>query len=178
MTYTYIVDLFDSLAKLTATKSGIGLYYQYGHPLEIIESIQAMAKSRTTEGRRFPLIALFMDFDETKGQRPDVQSEVSLHVVIATSTKPQLKAKQRYDETFRTRLYPIYEAFIQSIQSSGYFTDVQELVPHTKTDRLYWGKTGLYGGAANVFNDFIDAIEITNLKLSTKQNTCTPTNSA
>ena len=176
-TFTYIVDLFDELAKLTAHESEKNLYYQYGHPQEIIESIQEMSKSRKIEGRRFPLLALFQDFDETKGERADVQSSVSLHIVIATSTGPQLKAKQRYEKTFRPVLYPIYEALIKMIQSCGYFINVQELVPHTKTDRLYWGKNGLYKLENNVFNDFIDAIEITNLRLQTKQNICINTNS-
>jgi hypothetical protein len=177
-TTTYIVDLFDEIARLTAKRSQINLYYQYGHPAEVIESIAAMSKSRKVSGRRFPLLALFMDFDETKGERSDVQSSVSLHVIIATSTKPLLKAKQRYEETFRSRLYPLYEAFIYSIQTCGYFINVQELVSHTKTDRLFWGKNGLYGNTNNEFQDYIDAIEITNLKLQTKQNICIPTNSA
>lgn len=177
-TTTYIVDLFDELARLTAVKSGIGLYYQYGDPLEIVDTIKEMAKSRKVSGRRFPLLALFMDFDEAKGERPDVQSSVSLHVVIATSTKPLLLAKQRYEETFRSRLYPLYDAFIYSIQNCGYFVNVQELVPHTKTDRMKWGKSGLYEKPENQFQDYIDAIEITNLKLLTKQNICIPTNSA
>lgn len=177
-TFTYIVDLFDDLAVRTARKSGINLYYQYGHWIEIRDTIQVMSKSRKVSGRRFPLLALFMDFEETKGERPDVQSSVSLHLVIATSTKPQLKAKQRYEETLRPRLYPLYNAFIEVIQSCGYFLNVQELVPHTKTDRLYWGKNGLYGSEANEFQDYIDAIEITNLKLQTKQNICVSSNSA
>jgi len=45
-TFTYIVDLFDELAKLTAREAEKNLYYQYGHLEEIIESIQEMSKSR------------------------------------------------------------------------------------------------------------------------------------
>jgi hypothetical protein len=37
--------------------------------------------------------------------------------------------------------------------------------PHTKTDRYFWGADD---DTKNVFNDFIDAIEIENLELKVK----------
>jgi hypothetical protein len=49
--------------------------------------------------------------------------------------------------------------------------DRLDLFEHQKYDRLYWGKQGLYGNSGNIFNDFIDAIEINELKFEIL-NTC------
>lgn len=173
--HTYIVDLFDDLAGETARLSGINLHFEYGHPMEIVEQIQKMRAKPSL--RRFPLLALLMDFDETKGERPDIQSTVSLNLIIATLTKPESTARQRYAETFKPKLYPIYEGLIDAIKRSGYFLIVNELIPHTKTDHVMWGKAGLYGNTEKTFNDFIDAIEINNLKLQIKNNICYGNNS-
>jgi len=45
-------------------------------------------------------------------------------------------------------------------------------IPHQKWDRLYWGRNGLFGNQANVFNDFLDVIEIKSLKLKINLRSC------
>ena len=42
----------------------------------------------------------------------------------------------------------------------------------TKYDRLFWGSDKLIKGQANVFNDYLDAIEITNLTIKLNTLVC------
>lgn len=141
-------------------------YYLHGHPLDIVKVLQEKTTSDTLKFKKWPLIALFQDFTETIGNNQRFQSSTSLNVIIAVDTSPDYDSGQRYDNTFRTILYPVYDLFIEKLIASGWFYISSGLVPHDKIDRLYWGRKGLYGNKGNIFNDYIDAIEIQNLQLS------------
>jgi hypothetical protein len=43
---------------------------------------------------------------------------------------------------------------------------------HDMIERFYWGREGIYNNAGNVFNDYIDAIEIRNLDLKINVPNC------
>jgi hypothetical protein len=89
-------------------------------------------------------------------------------MIIANITEPQLITEQRYEKNFRPVLYPIYQELLRQIASPSqktFFVEDEELIAHTKIDRVNWGKQGLYGGAANTFNDFLDCIEIKDLQI-------------
>jgi len=101
------------------------------------------------------------------GKNQAVPSAVDdLNIIIAVNTSPDYTSENRYDNSFRTTLYPLYDLLIKHIVKSKWFINVDPgLVPHNKIDRLYWGRNGLYNNESNVFNDYIDAIEIQNLSL-------------
>lgn len=141
-------------------------YYLYGHPLDVIKELTLKDRSVTEKSKKYPLIALLQDFEEGIGEDHRVQSSTSLNVIIALNTKGDYNSEQRYDNSFRNILYPLYDLFVEKLISSGWFLNVSpDLIPHTKIDRLYWGRSGLYGNEGNVFNDRLDAIEIQNLLL-------------
>jgi hypothetical protein len=168
----YVVDLMskvvDSLnANRTAPDSQV--HYMYGHPIEIVNNLTKKGKSGLV---KYPLIALFLDFDE-KHTDLEAAFEVNLHLIIATATTPDKFAPDRYTTNFKKILYPIYDELIYQISRSGLFMETSEFnIHHTKTDRLYWGKTPVSGNTANTANDFIDAIEITNLTLNVLKINC------
>jgi len=171
MTYNYkpIVDIFtdivtDVRAKYNVT-DGDAPYYLYGHPVEIVNILSKKTNNSTLKFKKFPLIVLFMDFAE------DVQPEgrnVSLRLAIVTDTKPTFYTADRYTNTFKTVLYPIWELLHQAILDSNYIDSVS--LAYAKTDRPYWGRQGLYGNEGNIFNDFVDAIEIDNLEITINEN--------
>lgn len=175
----YIVDIFKDIADATSdaleAQVVTGTYpinYIYGHPLEVIETLKDMTSDMSYSAVKYPLIALFTDFPERKGEE-GIESEVTLNIIIATRTNNNLTAPDRYANTFKPVLYPIYKEFLYKIFKSQKFTvNSETTIPHTKTDRLYWGRTGLYGNTGNLFNDFIDAIEIENMTLKLKQKIC------
>jgi len=155
------------------------VHYNYGHPIEIANTLLELSKAELTRDMRFPLLALITDFSETKDS-PDYYCKASLYFLLANLTDPTLKADERTEINFKPVLHPIYEEFIRQIQRSKHF-DIQynQNIPHTHTDRYYWGragtfdntmwgKSGLYGGEGNILNDKVDVIEISGLEIKVK----------
>lgn len=179
----YIVDEFATIASKVNTaviaqlqvfnSSFVAVNYQYGHPLEIIKTLGEWVGSQTYEPQRYPLIALFQDFQEVKDGLPGIDSTVTIHLIIANQTQPNYKAAERYANNFKPILYPVYKELLKQINySKAFMTKGEDNLSHTKIDRLYWGNQGLYGNSANIFNDYLDVIEITNLKLKVNQKFC------
>lgn len=174
LTYTpYIYDMFANIVADVQSQLEVSVHYEHGHPLEIIKTMAGMEKTPAYAAIKYPLIALFQDFDEERGTDAKVEAELSLNLIIAMDSKPSLVASERLSCTFKPILYPIYDQLLKSIFRSGYFYaySVSDL-KHTKTDRMYWGKKGLYGNEGNIFSDCIDAIEISGLQLKIKKQDC------
>jgi hypothetical protein len=160
----YIVDIFQDI--VDQINDEITCYYLFGHPQEVVNTLSEWTKDPSKKFERFPLICLFQDFEEVKGVHQAINSKVTLNMVICMNTLPSYKSSERYTNTFKPVIYPLYDHLIMKIEDSYYFAGVGSgLVPHTKIDRVFWGKNGLYGNTANHFNDYIDAIEIQNLEL-------------
>lgn len=181
MSAPYWVDIFDEIAtnvREDANKPAAldtdEPFYMYGHPLEIINTLSKKDNHAVQKYNKYPLIALFQDFTETMGEHQATPSAVQdMNLIIAVNTSPDYTAENRYDNTFKTVLYPLYDLLIKHIVKSKWFRNIDPgLVPHQKIDRLFWGRSGLYGNEGNIFNDHIDAIEIQNLglELRLKQN--------
>ena len=173
---TYWVDVFEDIVDAVRADTDNPCtdtdepFYMHGHPLEVINLLAKKDRSKTHKFNKYPLIALFQDFAETIGEDPKIQSTATLNIIIATQTSPDYTAAQRYDNTFKTILYPLYELLLKHIQQSGWFHNVsQGIYEHTKYDRLFWGRQGLQGNDGLIFMDHIDAIEITDLSLAMKQ---------
>ena len=154
---------FTSLPVTVTTITGAALVinYHYGHPLEIVNLFKQATHSESVKYEQFPAICLMQDFPEKFTDAND--REVELNVVILTDTKREYEASQRYTYTFKPVLYPLYDLFLTALTESSYISG--QYFDHTRYDRLYWGKSGLYGNTGNIFNDFIDAIELENLKV-------------
>ncbi|MHB9057113.1 MAG: hypothetical protein ACYC2P_13365 [Paludibacteraceae bacterium] len=161
------------LAQLQAFDATItGVHYQYGHPIEIIETLKQMDEAKAYKFSRYPFVGLFQDFPEDVGE-VGFNGEVTLHMIIARFTTPTYKAAQRYEFNFKPVLYPIYFELLKQLNFSKAFQSYTEsTIQHTKIDRLYWGREGLYKNEGNIFNDFLDCIEIRNLKLKTYLKIC------
>jgi len=169
----YIVDIIESVVDDVredyTPPSGFdpdAPFYMYGHPIEIINTLMEKEKSGTLKFKKYPLIALFQDFEEDKGEEQSINARVSLNIVIAVMTDPDYRSEDRYTNTFKPVLYPLYNKLLEKIAASGYFQVAPGNIRHRKIDRVYWGRTGLYGNEGNIFNDYIDAIEIENMELS------------
>lgn len=152
------------------------LNFLHGHPLEIVQVLQERLNSPDHKDSRFPLIALFRDFKITKGKKTeaDIVGDASLNMIIAMQTDPLYRADQREALVFKPILYPIYNELLRQIKLSAHYSVNYAGIDHDQTDRYYWGRTGLYGNTGNTFNDYLDAIEIENMKLKVKSIHCKP----
>jgi hypothetical protein len=126
-----------------------------------------MVSDVSAKAEIFPAICLMMDFEEERNV-DGYDAKATLSMVIMVSTNPAYISEDRYAANFIPTLYPLYDLFIEKLEASTELAvekGSDELPLHTKIDRLYWGKEGLYGNTANIFNDYIDAIEIKDLTL-------------
>lgn len=145
-----------------------GVHYLHGHPKEVIETLAQRDKSEKFMFDKYPLIALFQDFPEKVVNNYSV--EVNLNIVFCKSTLPDYKANERYGKNFYPFLYPMYEEFMKALFKHPNTTKYHS--EYTKIDRLFWGKSGLYGNTGNTFNDHLDALELVNLKILINNLTC------
>jgi len=169
----YITTMFSKIVADVATRYGSNVHYEHGHPLEIIDTLKSMSKNQAISELKYPLIALFQDYDEEQGIKVGIVSDVKFHLIIAVFTQKEWNAEQRMTNSFIPVLYPVYSHLMKSICQSGYFNEgTEDKIKRTKTDRMYWGKSGLYGSDGNLFDDRIDVIEIANMQLSVKKLVC------
>lgn len=168
-------DLLNDLQQLDPEITGV--HYLHGHPLEIIDTLRQRDRAdwdHPEKYQRYPLVALFQDFPERRYSEPGIAFSPRFHIIIANPTMPEYKSDQRYDFNFRPILYPIYNQLMYRISKHKMFMGYggTDGISHTKIDRLFWGREGLYANEANVFDDFLDCIEIIDLELSTYSKFC------
>ncbi len=138
--------------------------WHYGHPQELVNRFKEMTAKSTVKKEMFPAVCLLLDIEERMGGAA-YDREAALKIVIITDTRREFSSVDRKTYSFDAILQPIYERLMQKIAAS---TSIAEVYPdHNKIDRYFWGREGLYGNTGNIFNDFIDAIEIDNLIIHT-----------
>jgi hypothetical protein len=145
-----------------------GVHFMNGHPLEIINRL-VKREQNGMEYDKYPLVCLFHDFPEIQYANGTI--DTTLHIAICRATDPNLIADERYEKNFKPVLYPIYESFIDNLIHNKSFIGYSPM-KITKYDRLFWGSDKLIKGQANVFNDYLDAIEITNLTIKLNTLVC------
>jgi hypothetical protein len=167
----YIPDLVGEVVAKTAMALQKEVYYDWGHYSEVVKNLDEKDKSITNKAK-YPLIWLVLDTDEQMGRPSGVYAELSLQFIIATDTSANYTMQERRDNSFLPVLYPIYSELLNQFSRSSDF-GMPARIEHTKTDRPYWGVQGGIGnGSANLFNDFIDAIQLKNFKVNVKRKLC------
>lgn len=164
----YCVSLVsaDLLADLKALDANItGVHFFSGHYLEITAELEKLSKAPSSKNARYPLVALLRDLPEVNGASVGVDKD-TLNILICTRTQSTYTSDQREQKTFKPILQPIAYALIKQLELSGKFmsqgTDQQS---YTWIEHYFWGREGIYGSTSNIFNDWIDCIELKNLDL-------------
>ena len=180
-----IPDLFRStvasvstklLPKLQAYDGGIQLIqFMHGHYEEVKQILKQFTENETLNNKKFPLVVLLHDYPIKMGQT-GIYGEGEFHLLICTTTDPTFNSDDRYAKTFNPVLTPIYKELMHQIAKNGiyFLTQGEGQIQHTMIERLYWGRSGVYGNVSNIFNDWIDCIEITNLSLKINNVHCQP----
>lgn len=158
-------EIVNSLPLFSVNGASIPVSFMHGHPEEIEANLIEITQLQGYNGMvKYPLIALFQDFPEEMGDAGGYYGRVTIpKIIIATITDNTYKSEQRYNATFKPVLYPIYYAFMDKIaKHRGFIVADVASIRHTKIDRLYYGTQ--YAGQG--LNDYVDAIEISNLQLT------------
>jgi hypothetical protein len=167
----YVVDIFTAIVKKVSSEleSTLGkVYFIYGHPIEAVNTITELTDAGITKSK-YPLIYLYMKFDENYDVPIGIEYSVSLHFAIATWTDPNWKSYERIEKTFKQVLYPVYDEFKYQIEHSGYFLLLSK-IPHNMAKQLYFSASN---GKGNFATDHCDVIEITDMKLNILPMGCT-----
>lgn len=165
----YCVTLTSAalLTQLQAADQGItGIYFKHGHILEIVSELEALSKGPATKSQRYPLVALLRDFPELNGALPGIDSQNTLNLIIAIRTERTYTADKREALSFTPILKPIVAELLHQFEMSGKFmAPGQDQQNYLAIERYFWGRESISGAKENIFNDWIDCIEIKNLNL-------------
>jgi hypothetical protein len=157
--------IVDEIGEVVARMRGTGdiPYYLYGHRLEIANRLIEKDKDRVAMLQKYPLVALRQDIEE---QYSNGIVTYTLNMAILEYTDKNYTAEQRYANVFKPILYPLYELLIKSLRESFFWPAWQNVPPHTKIDRPFWGVAQQEKNTKPIFNDPLDAIELVSLKIS------------
>ncbi|MFO7257772.1 MAG: hypothetical protein DIU61_008760 [Bacteroidota bacterium] len=167
----YVVELIGEVVNSMRDYPDGEPYYIYDHPMAINQRLIQMSQSIEKKHKRFPLVALRMDFpEEVRGG----VLHLNLNLAILDYTSKDYWMEDRYEHVFKPILYPLYDLFIDRLKTSGKFfwPSDQDSPPHIKIDRPYYGTPGNQGNVKNIFTDPLDGIEILNLKINTNLKQC------
>jgi len=141
--------------------------YQKGHFEELITTLSNYDKSPQLRNIKYPLVYLVQDFPEDRGVEVGFYATVTLNIVVAHQTDSTYTIDDRMNKVFKPVLYPIYYALLQGMADSDMVNESStEKIRHRKWDRAYWGRQSVGGTDKNKLNDYVDAIDITNLSLT------------
>lgn len=161
-----------SLILASSTKTDVNTrfpFYDYGHRLEMAKKLLEADKDMVRKYIKYPLIMLRLPINEL------VEADIvtyRLNLAIVHLTKPEYTAQQRMEKTFKPILASIYDSFFEQLRLSGRFIIPRDKPPHGRILRMYYGTQLAEGTDKNIFNDPLDAIEITDLKISSYIKNC------
>jgi hypothetical protein len=168
-----IVDFIKSIVSKTSLavqkKDGKPVFYFFGHPIEISNILSSYSATEEFRKQKYPAICLMMDFAEKRNPKLVIEVEATLQLLIVAESNKDDRVADRYEKVFKPILYPIYETFIKQLQKdSNVWSPLNGFIPHEKIDRpLISGmQVKTINGIKNLFNDHLDAIEISNLHLT------------
>ena len=161
MTHPVITDLFATIAASTGSAMGYTVNYMHGHMLEISNIVKQLSVDPDVS-KRYPLLALQHDFKQKPEGLKGVQLD-DLKIYIITLSRPEYTAQQRIETIFTPILHPLRDELVRQIARSGYFDqqtieEVEEAM--TWIDHLFWGRAQVMGNDGNIFNDWVDCVEI------------------
>jgi hypothetical protein len=166
----FVVDIMGIIVANVATALGKSVHYQYGSIEEINQNLLELTTNGLQSIDKYPIVALITDFEQDKNTgETNVYCEANLRMIIFNITDNKYKSFDRTTHNFIPTLYPIYEELINQIEISPYVYSGFNGVTHTQTDRYYWGRSQ---ETKNLLGDYIDAIELTNLKVKIKKSNC------
>lgn len=150
-----LLEADGKLLSLPFEQNTFTLKYKFSTPQEWIDELCSVSNSDAQ--KRYP----FLYVNSMRIDQKDDIIEIG-EIVIATLSKSSWKTTQRDEYTFRPVLNILYDMFIRGCKVSRQFSLIDQ---GTRKDHYFYGRLGLYGGEANKFSDYVDAVEINNLKL-------------
>lgn len=159
-----IRDILEAVTAKVAEYFGSPVYFYFDSP----EKIEARLLSKDKiQAFKYPAIIVFCDIPEDIGG--GYYADVTFPKIVIATNNAEINSYSdaRYSKTFRPILYPIYEWFKKCLAQNPSIVETDPLnFRARKYDRLYWGSQP----AGKALNDYLDAIDLQNLKITFQQN--------
>lgn len=136
---------------------GIRPFYEYGHPLQIFNTLVEKTQSGEWKYKKYPLIALYQTFSETRRRRGVTYVIPEITVMLMTDTKDTFRSNNRYDNTYLPILHPIRDLLIDRMNYSRLINFDSE---YTSEDLIHWGTENYYAVTQNEGHGYLDALEL------------------
>lgn len=143
------------------------LYFMHGNLKEITTQLEGLSKSPAHKNKKFPLIALFRDIKESLSDGQfGIDTTFNCKFAIFTLTEATYDSNQREEKNFKLILRPVLSEIINQIRQSVVFgMPTLESLKLEKWDCFFYGTTK---DDKNSLNDYVDAIEVSNISLKIK----------
>lgn len=146
--------------------------FLFGDSVYVNNMLSLFSRSSKTNAIRFPLITLFVPFNEVRTDK-NLATSAKIKLMIAVDTVSSYTNEQRLDSSFIRILRPIYDGFIDGVRrSSELVAPYDGQIPHTYRERYDLGARGAMDSNNKELNTLIDAIEIDNLVINVKKDRC------
>lgn len=146
--------------------------YLFGSSQYIKDTLDLYSKAPvTSDGSKFPLIALFTPIEEERGGDYATTAKVSL--LIACSSRKEWNNEEREQYSFKNILRPIYDRLLEVLLEDkridwGY----DEKIQHNYSENFDYGRYGAYTDSGEEVSEPIDAINIRSLELKINYPNC------
>ncbi len=144
-------------------------YYEYGHMLEIAQTLGEKDTSERLKYQKYPLIALKLDLPEDRQEITSVKVNPTIYLIH--HTEGEYYAKDRLNNVFIPILDPLHEKFIDALTNSTLLNNERQ-IEHNSERRYYWGNVLPQWNDKVQMNDKIDAIELNGMELQFAMTSC------
>jgi hypothetical protein len=159
-----IPSLFKACAERTFEALDMSGFFDYGHYDAVNKNLVSKSQA-ITDKIRYPLVWLVTPYAEKRDPRQDYYCELSgLDILILTNSLESESIETRVTKYFEPLLWPIWEELKNQLYRSGFFQILSpDAIAHDEVKDWFY-QSGLQG-KANLFNDYIDAVQIKNIRL-------------
>jgi len=148
----------------------VGINYQYGEYKEVFGTLVQQGKE-AGGAKKYPLVWLWMPITLDVGGTIGVAEVSPLRIIIARWGNNTDKTAERYTNNFKPVLYPIYLELLNQLSLDPRIISDAKGIPHRHIDWPYWGGDSP-SEEANPFSDYVDAIELKDVKLNLLLKNC------
>lgn len=142
---------------ITAETWQLALYYEFGHSVEIGNTLKDKKEDPINKNKRFPLMWLSINIEKSK---TELGFSAPITIAFIYLSEKNLKAGKRIDTKFEPILDPLVDLFeIVMNNSPGsrfFYKEFGETLEITKTDKFNYGSVE----GKNVFADIADATQL------------------
>jgi hypothetical protein len=159
-------DIVSKMKVYDANGSLIYLNFQAGRTKQVLKTLNDFDESSSLKNKKYPLIALFFPFVETRNESGFYSKLKIPKISISYLSDGTSDISARFSEngTFKTYLYPCYYELLKQISfNKNVIEQDKDILRHKKIDNP--GVIPIAQGST----DYIDSIDILDLELTLTQ---------